>query len=471
MLLIMRNLLILPLLFLLGCSGDYSGETESIPGVTSPNVVIVLTDDLGYGDLSVYGSPQARTPNLDRMAAEGMKFTSFYAMPSCSPSRAALLTGCYPPRVGIPDVIGPPGPQWTADKQYGLHQRETTLPEILKATGYTTGMVGKWHLGHFPETMPQKHGFDSFFGLPYSNDMLPERNYPDLALLQGTDTLELNPDQHYLTKRYTEKAVEFIREQRGGPFLLYVAHSMPHVPIFASPDFAGRSGRGTFADVVEEVDASVGTILAELKAQELDENTLVIFTSDNGPWMTYGNHAGSSGPFREGKGTTWEGGVRVPMIARWPGNIAAGTVQQAPATLADVLPTVAAVTGAALPEQKIDGRDLSLLFDPDTAPASAPTEVICFWRSGNLDAVRKGRWKLHREHAYRYVERVANDGAGGSYAYTTTGQELYDLYGDPAERYDLAADHPEIVAELEALGAQLQAEMDAEKREPFRPEE
>ena len=472
----MRIPIVLLLLLLFGCGDGADQQQSTIENVTSPNVVIILTDDLGYGDLSGYGSPVARTPNLDRMAAEGVKMTSFYAMPSCSPSRAALMTGCYPPRVGIPDVVGPPGPQWTAGKQYGLHQDETTLPEILKAAGYATGMVGKWHLGHFPETMPQKHGFDSFFGLPYSNDMLPERSYPDLALLQGTDTLELNPDQHFLTRRYTEKAVAFIREQKENPFFLYLAHSMPHVPIFASPEFAGRSGQGVFADVVEEIDASVGAVLAELKAQGIDDNTLVVFTSDNGPWMTYGNHAGSAGPFREGKGTTWEGGVRVPMIARWPGGIAPGGINPSPATLADILPTIAEVTGAPLPERKIDGRDISLLLGSVTAPATAASEalqeeVICFWRSGNLDAVRKGKWKLHREHSFRYVEEVANDGAGGKYAYTTTGQELYDLHGDPAELYNVADDHPEIVEELEALGVRLQAEMDAEKREPFRPQQ
>ena len=466
----MRNLFFLLLLFCFGCGDSISTEKGGLRDNLPPNVIIILTDDLGYGDLSAYGSPQARTPHLDQMAAEGLKLTSFYAMPSCSPSRAALLTGCYPPRVGIPNVVGPPGPSWTAGVQYGLHPDETTLPEILKAKGYATGMVGKWHLGHFPETMPQKHGFDQFFGLPYSNDMLPKRGYPDLVLLEGTDTLEANPDQHFLTQRYTAKAVDFIREQKEKPFFLYVAHSMPHVPIFASPDFAGRSGQGTYADVVEEVDASVGTILAELKAQGIDDHTLVVFTSDNGPWLTYGNHAGSAGPFREGKGTTWEGGVRVPSIWRWPAGIVAGEVNHLPATLADILPTIAELTGAQLPERKIDGRDLTSIFYVDNAPASAaPDDVICYWRSGNLDAVRKGKWKLHREHSYRYVQEVANDGREGSYAYTTTGQELYDLQGDPAERYDVSADHPEVVAELEALGAQLQAEMDAEKRMPFRP--
>ena len=452
-------------LLLLAC-GDRPAEIPVTRSTGQPNVIIILTDDLGYGDLSGYGATRIHTPRLDRMAAEGIKLTSFYAMPSCSPSRAALLTGCYPPRVGIPDVIGPPGPQWTADKQYGLHPEETTLPEILRPAGYATGMVGKWHLGHFPETMPQVHGFDSFFGLPYSNDMLPEQGYPDLILLSGADTLERNPDQQYLTRRYTEQATAFIRENKDTSFFLYLAHSMPHVPIFASPEFAGRSGQGTYADVVEEIDASVGQLLDELEAQGIADNTLVIFTSDNGPWLTYGNHAGSAGPFREGKGTTWEGGVRVPLIVRWPAKVAAGRVSHVPATLADLLPTVAALTDAPLPGRKLDGRDLSPLLLTSTAPASAP---VCFWRSGNLDAVRLGKWKLHRSHNYRYVDQVANDGQRGTYAYKDTGVELYDVVGDPAEKYDVAAENPAVVAELEAIGKRLQAEMDAEKRAPFRP--
>lgn len=456
-------------LCLFSCGREEMPETEPITTNTDkPNVIFILTDDLGYGDLSGYGSPRIRTPELDRMAMEGIKLTSFYAMPSCSPSRAALLTGCYPPRVGIPNVIGPLGPAWTADKQYGLHPDEATLPELLQAAGYATGMVGKWHLGHFAKTMPMQHGFDEFFGLPYSNDMLPEKGYPDLVLLDGTDTLELNPDQHQLTKRYTDKAVAYIRNHRQEPFFLYLAHSMPHVPIFASESFNGRSGQGAYADVVEEIDASVGAILAELKAQGLSENTLVIFTSDNGPWLTYGNHAGSAGPFREGKGTTWEGGVRVPMIARWPAKISAGGISHAPATLADILPTLVAITQAELPEKKIDGRDLTPLLLTSTAPATAP---ICFWRSGNLDAVRVGKWKLHRSHNFRYVDQVGDDGTGGSYAYKDTSVELYDLVGDPGETYNVALENPDIVAELEALGVRLQTEMDEEKRAPFRPED
>ncbi|MEM9260217.1 MAG: sulfatase-like hydrolase/transferase, partial [Bacteroidota bacterium] len=379
---------------------------------------------------------------------------------------AALLTGCYPPRVGIPDVIGPPGPAWTADKQYGLHPEETTLPEVLKTVGYATAIVGKWHLGHFPETMPLQHGFDQFFGLPYSNDMLPEQNYGNLSLLRNTDTLEINPDQSQLVKRYTAEALDFIRAKKDTSFFLYLAHSMPHVPIFASEEFAGRSGQGLFADVIEEIDASVGTIVKELQTLGIDENTLIIFTSDNGPWLTYGNHAGSAGPFREGKGTTWEGGMRVPMIVRWPAGIPGGNISHEPASLADILPTLVAITGAELPERKIDGRDLSGLLKTNTAPAAAP---MCYYRSGNLDAIRVGDWKLHLAHNFRYVDVVKNDGARGTYAYRDTGIELYDLKGDPGEVYDVAAQHPDIVAELQALGAELQAEMNAEKRPPFRP--
>ena len=453
--------------FLLSYCESTDGSTDSNPEERPPNVVIIFTDDQGYGDLSGYGSTRIHSPRLDAMAAEGVKFTSFYAMPSCSPSRAALLTGCYPPRVGIPDVVGPPGPAWTADKQYGLHPDETTLAELLGAAGYATGIVGKWHLGHFPETMPLKHGFDEFFGLPYSNDMLPEQGYPDLMLLSNGDTLERNPDQRQLTGRYTQRALSFIDVHREQPFFLYLAHSMPHVPLFSSPDHEGRSGQGAFADVIEEIDASVGAILDKLEATGLEDNTLVLFTSDNGPWLTYGNHAGSAGPFREGKGTTWEGGVRVPFIARWPGRIPGGRVIHEAATLADLLPTISALTPADLPERKIDGRDLSPLLVSSIAPAPAP---IPYWRSGNLDAVRVGRWKLHREHNFRYVDRVGNDGVRGSYAYRDTGTELYDLIGDPGEVYDVAADYPDIVAELEAIGARLQTEMNANKRPPFRPE-
>jgi arylsulfatase A len=442
------------------CTDIETGSKTTTQQQTTPNIIFILTDDQGYGDLSSYGSPRVHSPHLDQMAAEGLKMTSFYAFPSCSPSRAALMTGCYPPRVGIPDVVGPPGVGWTANKQYGLHPRETTLPEVLKSAGYATAMVGKWHLGHFPETMPQKHGFDQFFGLPYSNDMLPHKGYGNLSLMRNTDTLEVNPDQSQLVKRYTAEALDFIRQERSNPFFLYLAHSMPHVPIFASDDFLDKSGQGLYADVI-----------AEIETQRIDDNTLVIFTSDNGPWLIFGNHGGSAGPFREGKGTTYEGGMRVPMIARWPGKITAGGVSHHPASLADILPTLAGVAAAELPQEKIDGRDLSAhLTSPVPAAAPPPAAPMCYYRSGNLDAVRVGKWKLHVPHSFRYVDVVEDDAMGGKYAYQNTGLELYDLEGDPGERYNIVDKFPEKTAELKALIEQLQAAMDAEKRAPFRPE-
>lgn len=449
-----------------GCSGKQAPASE-LPD-RPPNIIFILTDDQGYGDLSCYGSSTIHSPNLDQMAAQGIRMTNFYAFPSCSPSRAALLTGCYPPRVGMPDVVAPLGPPWTHNKQYGLHPSETTMAEMLKSVGYSTGMVGKWHLGHFAATMPTKQGFDRFFGLPYSNDMQPEGGYPDLALLNNTDTVEINPDQTQLVNRYTTAALDFIRQHQDSSFFLYLAHSMPHTPIYASEDFLGKSGQGLYADVIQEIDASVGTILNELEVLAIDDNTLVVFTSDNGPWLIYGNHAGSPGPFREGKGTTWEGGMRVPMIARWPGKIPAGSISHHPASLIDVLPTIAEATGAELPERVIDGRNLLAHLSEPSHPASAPPETpFCYYRSGNLDAVRLGKWKLHVPHSFRYVEEVANDGERGEYAYTMTDLELYDLQGDPSERYNVAADHPEKTAELQAIAKQLQEEMDRDRRLPF----
>lgn len=437
-----------------------------------PNLIFIMVDDLGYGDLSCYGSTRIHTPNLDHMATEGLKMTNFYAFPSCSPSRAALMTGCYPPRVGIPDVIGPPGPQWTADKQYGLNPAETTLPEMLKTAGYATGMVGKWHLGHWAATLPTRQGFDSFFGLPYSNDMLPEQGYPDLPVYDNEKTVAYNPDQALLTGWYTEKSLEFIRENQDTSFFLYLAHSMPHIPLFVGDAYVDLSRQGLYADVVEEIDGSVGTILTELKTLGLDDNTLVIFTSDNGPWLTYGNQAGSAGPFREGKGTTYEGGMRVPMIARWPAEITAGNISHRTTSLTDILPTFAALSGAELPAAKLDGQDISALLTNFRHPAFAPNEApFCYYRSGNLDAVRVGQWKLHVPHSFRFVSKVGDDGIRGDYAYESTGLELYDLQGDAAEKYNVAEKFPEKTAEMQALIERLQAEMDAEIRPPFRPEE
>ena len=450
---------------LAACADPAPSETvETREG--PPNIVVIFADDLGYGDVGVFGGTRARTPHLDRMAAEGLRLTSFYSFPTCSPSRAALLTGCYPPRVGIPKVLGPPSAEWTKKRQYGLHPDEELLPELLKDAGYATGMVGKWHLGHFPETRPLEQGFDEWLGIPYSNDMIPKQGYPDLALFQDRDTLELNPDQTDLTKRFADRSVRFVREHAGEPFFLYVAPSMPHVPLFTTEESAGRSGTGIFGDVIEEVDDLVGAILAELEAQGIDDNTLVLFTSDNGPWLSYGNHAGSAGPFRAGKGTTYEGGMRVPFIARWPGGIPAATSSHAPMMLIDVLPTLADITSVDLPERKIDGRSLAPLFTSTIAPATAP---LYYFREGKLGAVREGKWKLMIPHGTRKVRTVGNDGERGEYDYFDTETELYNVVEDPAERYNVLADHPEVAARLAALIEAKSVEIEAEKREPFRP--
>ena len=288
-----------------------------------PNVVIVFADDLGYGDVGCFGNTVIRTPNIDRIAAEGVKFTDFYvAQAVCSASRTALLTGCYPNRVGILGALGP------ASKQ-GIHDRETTIAEMLKAKGYATAIFGKWHLGHHPQFLPTKHGFDEYFGLPYSNDMWPQHptaKFPALPLIDREKTIEENPDQSKLTTWYTERGVKFIEANKEKPFFLYMPHSMPHVPLFVSDKHKGKSKAGLFGDVIEELDWSVGEILATLKKHDLEKNTLVIFTSDNGPWLSYGNHAGTAGPLREGKGTTFDGGVRVPCVARLPGKIPAGPI-------------------------------------------------------------------------------------------------------------------------------------------------
>ena len=311
----------------------------------TPNVVLVFADDLGYADLSCYGAKGYRTPNLDRLAAEGVKFTDFYVPQAvCSASRTALLTGCYPNRVGILGALGP-------KNRHGINDDETTLGEVFKSRGYATAIYGKWHLGHHPQFLPPRHGFDEYFGLPYSNDMWPKHPeakhaFPDLPLIEGEKTIALNPDQSQLTTQYAEHAVSFIERHRDQPFFVYLAHSMPHVPLFVSDKYQGRTERGLFGDVIEEVDWSVGQILATLEKLKLDEQTLVIFTSDNGPWLSYGDHAGSAEPLREGKGTSFDGGVREPCVMRWPGRIPPGAVCHEPAMTIDLLPTLAKLIGA-----------------------------------------------------------------------------------------------------------------------------
>ena len=435
-------------------AGPSAGADEARP----PNLVIILADDLGYGDLGCYGAKGIATPHLDRMAAEGARLTDFYvAQAVCSASRAALLTGCYPNRVGILNALGP-------DAKIGINPAETTLAELLKARGYATAVFGKWHLGHHPRFLPARHGFDEYFGLPYSNDMWPKhpetKRFPDLPLIEGERVIALNPDQRQLTTWYTERAVRFIERNKDRPFFLYVAHSMPHVPLHVSDRFAGKSGRGLYGDVIEEIDDSVGQVLGALKRAGLDERTLVVFTSDNGPWISYGDHAGSAGPLREGKMTTFEGGVRVPFLARWPGKIPAGTVCKEPAMNIDLLPTVARLAGTAPPADRvIDGRDIWPLLSGQPG-ARSPHEALDFYWQRGLEAIRAGRWKLHFPHDYRSLAGPAGSGGRpGRYETRHIGLSLFDLEADPGETTDVAAQHPEVVRHLEPLAERARADL------------
>jgi arylsulfatase A len=423
----------------------------------APNVVIVFADDLGYGDLGCFGARQWQTPNLDRIAANGVRFTDFYvAQPVCSASRAALLTGCYPNRVGIAGALGP-------NAKIGLGDRETTLAMIAKAKGYATACVGKWHLGHRPEFLPTRRGFDSYLGLPYSNDMWPKHpeakdgTYPTLPLIDGEKAIipAVTPaDQATLTGRYTERAVSFIEANKAKPFFLYVAHSMPHVPIFAGSAFRGRSKAGTYGDVIQEIDASVGQILDTLNRHDLEKNTLVIFTSDNGPWLSYGNHAGSAGPLREGKGTVWDGGVRVPAVAQWPGVIPAGSTCREPIMTIDLLPTITKWIAGDLPKERIDGLDCRTLFT-DPGHAKSPHDSFAFYYQDNqLQAVRSGRWKLMLPHTYRTMNGQApgKDGVPGKYRQVKIeSPELYNLTADIGETTNLADKHPDELKRLLAI--------------------
>ncbi len=424
-----------------------AARTESAP--RPPNVVLVYADDLGYGDVSSYGAPRIRTPHIDRLAAQGVRFTDFYvAQAVCSASRAALLTGCYPNRVGIQGALMP-------DSPIGIAEGETTLAEVLKGRGYATAIYGKWHLGHLPPFLPTRHGFDDYFGLPYSNDMWPNHpakmSFPPLPLYSRDAVLTVNPDQSRLTGEYTRRAVAFIEAHRERPFFLYLAHAMPHVPLFASERFHGRSRQGLYGDVVEEIDWSVGQILAALRRLALERDTLVIFTSDNGPWLSYGDHAGSAGPLREGKGTAFEGGVRVPFVARWPGHIPPGTVVHEPAMTIDVLPTIAHLVGAPLPERQIDGLDITplLLGQPG---ARSPHEALLFYYGSELRALRGGRYKLVLPHRSQTLDGPAGSGGiPGKYRQVDVPLALYDLVAEIGETTDVSAAHPEVVARLQAL--------------------
>ncbi len=391
-----------------------------------PNVVMIYCDDLGYGDLGCYGS-KIRTPNIDRMAAEGVRFTNFYsANPVCSPSRAALMTGRYPTRVGVPHVLFPRDDE-------GLSRSEVTIAQMLKPKGYKTMCIGKWHLGHKPDYLPTARGFDDYFGIPYSNDMNPR------WLMHGTEVIEQQATLETLTPRYTEQAVKFIEASTDSPFFLYMPHTYPHIPLGASPRFRGKSPLGMYGDVVEEIDWSVGEVLSTLKKNGLEKNTLMMFSSDNGPW-----YQGSPGRLRGRKGMTWEGGLREPFIARFPGRIPGGRVSRAIGSMMDVLPTVAGLTGAALPSAPVDGIDIWPLFSGEKQ--SMDREILLYFDGWNIQCARLGKWKLHiaRHNSAAYSPAPA----GGRVNLPLAVPELYDVENDADESYDTAAENATVVAEM-----------------------
>lgn len=444
-----------------------------------PNIVLIFADDLGYGDIDGFGSSEIRTPNIHALAASGTKFTDFYvAQAVCSASRAALMTGCYANRVGMAGALN-------HKSATGIHPDELLLPEILKAQGYATGMYGKWHLGLPPFFSPLKNGFDDFLGIPYSNDNTKYHpvlfaSMPPLPLFDGDQIIEEDPDQSLFTKRLTERSVAFIEANKDQPFFLYVPHVMPHVPIFASDSFKGHSKTGLYGDVIEELDWSVGQIVKAIDDNGLGDNTLIIFMSDNGPFLSYGAHSGTSKPLREGKLTCFDGGVRTPTVMRWNGKIPQARVCQTPLMTIDLLPTVCALTGADLPTSTIDGVDISrvLLGDEEFVPH----ESLVFYSGMELHAIRHGKWKLHFPHKYLTPnEDLRSDGKPAGFGkleplpITQSGVEgiasrhgyyvktlplsLYDLSQDIGEQHDVAAENPEIVRQLKALAEPFRQEL------------
>ena len=421
------------------------------------NFVIIFNDDQGYQDLGCYGSPNIDTPNIDRLAAEGMRFTDFYsAYCVCSASRASLLTGCYQPRISMKGVIGPHTKQ-------GLHPDEITIADLLKTQGYATAMIGKWHVGDTEHTLPTRQGFDSYFGVPYSNDMARRKgwgnNAPDLdkiwkqkkwdiyqnELYRNLDVVESPVDQTTLTQRYTEEAVKFVRQAKDGPFFLYLAHNMPHVPLFVPDEIYEADPKRAYELVIEHIDWSTGQIMAVLDELGLTENTFVVYTSDNGPWLSKDHHGGSAAPLRSGKGTTYEGGMRVPAIMRWPGKIKPGQVCEQVAATIDLLPTFATIAGAKMPGSRpIDGLDISELLANPAADSPHDLAGFLYYRSNLPEAIRLGDWKLRE--------------------FKKNGPELYNLRHDIGETNNLAAMNPEKVAQFRELRDTYDAQIKANAR-------
>ena len=447
-----------------GRSADLAGPDKGAVAAL-PNIVIIFTDDQGWADVGCFGAKGFTTPNLDRLAREGCRFTNFHvAQPVCSASRAGLLTGCYPNRIGIHGALGP-------NARHGLGPDEMTLAELVKQRGYATGMAGKWHLGHLPPYLPLRHGFDEWLGLPYSNDMWPLHpeakpgTYPPLPLYEN-ERVKIpevsHADQCQLTTWYTERAVQFIAHNKDRPFFFYLAHNMPHVPLHVSDKFKGKSALGLYGDVIEEIDWSVGEVMAALERCGVAQNTWIIFASDNGPWLSYGNHAGSAGPLREGKGTAWDGGTRTPCIMRWPGRIPAGTASAAPLMTIDIFPTLAKLIGATPPAHPIDGLDCWPVIARAAGAKNPHAAYYTYYENNQLQAVWDGRWKLQLPHTYRTLggRPAGRDGLPAKYEpRKIETAELYDLDADIGEATDVAGQHPDIVARLEALAEICRADL------------
>lgn len=461
-----NSLTLLCIVCVLSCKNNNVEPTSK--RAAPPNIVLIFTDDQGYQDVGAFGADDILTPNLDQMASEGIMLSSFYAAQAvCSASRAGLLTGCYPNRIGIHNAFMP-------DSKIGLNASETTIAEMLKAKGYSTGIFGKWHLGDHPDFLPTKHGFDEYFGIPYSNDMWPLHpqqgpvfNFGPLPLYENETIIDTLTNQSQLTTQITERSVNFINRNKDHPFFLYVPHPQPHVPLFVSEKFKGKSGRGLYGDVIMEIDWSVGQILNALKANDLDENTVVIFTSDNGPWLSYGNHAGSALPFREGKGTAWEGGHREPFIIRYPNGLKGGRNIDTPVMAIDILPTLAEITGSALPDRIIDGKSVWKLLIGDSK--ESPQEAYYFYyRVNELHGVRYDKWKLYFPHNYRTMEgqQPGKDGLPGDYVYLDLKEiELYDLSVDLSETTNVAGKYPEVVEKIKQLADTMRNKLGDSLRE------
>ena len=463
--------------FIIFLSCKSKTENASLKAERPPNIILIFTDDQGYQDIGVFGSPNILTPNVDQMAKDGIKLTNYYsAQPICSASRAGILTGCYPNRIGIHNALGPGSP-------VGINASETTLAEMLKAHGYKTAIYGKWHLGDDQKFLPTRHGFDEWFGIPYSNDMWPHHpwqgtvfNFPPLPLYENEIVIDTLEDQSELTTQLTEKSIDFINRNKDNPFFLFVPHPQPHVPLFVSNKFKGKSERGLYGDVIMEIDWSVGQIVEALKKNGLEDNTMIIFTSDNGPWLAYGNHAGSALPLREGKGTAWEGAQREPFVMKYPSKLSANRTLDTPIMAIDLLPTIAEVTGASLPDQTIDGVSAWNVLTGEST--ESPQEAYFFYyRVNELMGVRYGKWKLYFPHRYRTMngQEPGKDGLPGEYRMIDMKEiELYDVIQDVSETKNIAAEHPEVVEKIKGLadgmrailGDSLTEVVGSENREP-----